>query len=175
MDEQVKHPWIARFSVGIMMLILAFIGVIVTDVVSTGGWDYWKWTVPIYAIMALWLSWYERRKKETVSPITLWHEALHWVGLFGAFALLEVYVHMGLLSRFLASLVALTTLSLTVFTIGIYVEWSFILIGIVLGLFALIVAAFVKFLYVFTIPALVLSAVGLWFVLWHKQKKSEKL
>lgn len=174
MEEEPKHPWWARLTVGIVMLILAFIGVIVTDVVSTGGWNYWKWIVPIYAILALWLSWYERRKKETVSPITLWHELLHWIALFGAVIILEVYVRMGFLSRFLASLVALTTLSLTVFTLGIYVEWTFMVIGIALALFALVVALFIKFIYVFTIPLLILAVVVLWALHHHFHKKSQK-
>ena len=68
-----KHPWGARLSVGVAMLILAFLGIILTDLRTEGGWGYWKWTVPIYALMALWLSWYERRTKEALSPITLMH------------------------------------------------------------------------------------------------------
>ena len=75
---QPAHPWKARLSVGIIMLALAFLGMIVTDVRTVGGWDYWKWMVPVYAILALWLSWYVKRKQQTVSPITIWHEVLHW-------------------------------------------------------------------------------------------------
>ncbi len=166
-----KHPWMARLIVAIIMLVLAFTGIILTDLRAAGGWEYWKWIVPINAVLALWLSWYERRKKETLSPITIWHEVLHWLGLFGVIVLLEVYVHMGLLSRFLASLIALTFLSLTVFTIGIYVEWSFILIGIILAIFAFVVAIAIKFLYAFTIPALLIGIALTAFLLWHTHKK----
>jgi len=155
------------------MLVLAFLGVVATDMTSD-GWEYWKWMIPVFALMTLWLSWYERRKQEAIRPITLWRELLHWVGLFGAIVLVETYVQVGLLSRFLASLVALTMLSLTVFTIGIYVEWFFIVIGIVLGFFALIIATSIEFLYAFTIPALVLGIAVLWFLHWrgrhHKQR-----
>ena len=174
MEKEPKHPWWARLTVSIVMLILAFIGVIVTDVISTGGWNYWKWIVPVYAILALWLSWYERRKKETVSPVTIWHELLHWVALFGAVIIFEVYVQMGFLSRFLASIIALTTLALTVFTLGIYIEWSFMVIGIALALFALIVALFIKFIYVFTIPLLIVAVVILWALHHHIHKRSQK-
>ena len=174
MEKEPKHPWWARVTVCIIMLVLAFIGVIVTDIVSTGGWNYWKWIVPIYALLALWLSWYERRKKEAVNPITLWHEFLHWVALFGAVIILEVYVEMGFLSRFLASIVALTTLALTVFTLGIYVEWSFMVIGIALALFALIIALFIKFIYVFTIPLVIAAVVILWALHHYFHKRSQK-
>ncbi len=168
-----KHPWAARLTVGIAMLVLAFLGIVLTDLRTTGGWEYWKWTVPIYAIMALWLSWYERRTKDTVSPITIWHEVLHWFAFFSVIVLIEVYVHMGLLSRSLASLFALTLLSLTIFTIGIYVETTFILIGLVLGIFAAVVAIAIKFLYAFTIPALILGIVAISYMIWHSHQKTK--
>lgn len=166
-----KHPWIARLTVGIIMLVLAFLGIVLTDLRTSGGWEYWKWTVPIYAVLALWLSWYIRRTKDTVSPIALWHEMLHWLGLFAAIVLVEVYIHVGLLNRSLASLFALTLLSLTVFTIGIYIETTFILIGIVLGIFAAVVAIAIKFLYAFTIPALILGIIAIGITIWHSHKK----
>lgn len=169
-----KHPWWARLCVAVLMLLLAFTGIIVTDLESSGGWAYWKWIIPINAALALWLSWYERRQKETISPITLGHEALHWLGLFGVIVLLEVYVEMGLLGRFLASLIALTVLSFTIFTIGIYVEWAFILTGLILAIFALVVALAVKFLYAITIPAIILGIGALAYFLYRAKKTSSK-
>ncbi len=167
-----KHPWAARFGVGIAMLAIAFLGIVLTDLRQTGSWEYWKWTVPLYAIMALWLSWYERRTKDTVSPITLWHEVLHWLAFFAAIVLIEIYVHMGLLNRSLASLFALTLLSLTIFTIGIYVETTFIFIGIVLGVFAAVVAVAIKFLYAFTIPALIIGIGAIAYVIWRSHRSN---
>ena len=93
-NKKTKHPWAARLGVATSMLALAFLGVILTDIKSSGGWEYWKWTVPIYALLAIWLSWYIRRTKETVSPITLGHELLHWAGLLAAVYLVSVYVNM---------------------------------------------------------------------------------
>lgn len=166
-----KYPWWARLFVGVTMLLLAFIGIIVTDLRISGGWEYWKWTVPIYAALALWLSWYERRTQETLSPITLWHELLHWLGLFGAIVLIEVYVQMGLLSRSVASLVALVLLALTIFAAGVYIESTFLLIGIILGIFAAIVAIAIKFLYAFTIPVLIIGIIAMVFMIWNSNRK----
>ncbi len=167
---QPKHPWGARLAVGTVMLLLAFFGIIVTNIATTGGWAYWRAIVPVYAAMALWLSWYERRTHDTIRPITLWHELLHWVGLFFAIFLVEIYLHSGLLSRSMASLFALTMLSLTVFTIGVYLETTFILIGIILGLFAAIVAVAIKYLYAFTIPALLIGIAAISYVIWQRKR-----
>lgn len=169
-----KHPWGARLAVGTLMLFLAFLGIVVTNLLSSGGWEYWKWIIPVYALLSLWLSWYERRKKETLSPVTLWHEALHWAGLFGAIILVEIFIQMGLMNRNLASLIALTFLSFTVFTIGIYIESTFLLVGIVLGFFAATVAIAIKYLYAFTIPALLIG-IGIIVLMIWKSNKKEKL
>jgi hypothetical protein len=166
-----KHSWWARLFVAAAMLILAFIGIVATDLIQTGGWEYWKWCIPIFALMALWLSWHERRSKTTGGPITLWHELLHWLGLFAVILLIEIYVEMGLMSRSVASLTALTVLSQTIFTIGIYLESTFILVGIILGIFAAVVAVAIKFLYAFTIPILILGIGILGIMIFRSRKQ----
>lgn len=167
-----KHVWKARLGVGLTMLLLAFLGMIVTDVRTTGGWDYWKWMVPIYAILALWLSWYVKRQMQTLSPITVWHELLHWAGLMISVSMMSFYVHIGTISRFVAGLFDLTLISLAVFLAGIYIESTFILTGIILGIFAVIMAYFIQYLFAFTIP-LVIGAVIIFGVMaWLSRKKT---
>lgn len=169
-----QHHWKVRLIVALIMLVLAFIGIIFANVFSTGAWGYWKTIIPIYAVIALWLSWYMRKDPTVIRPITIWHEVLHWVGLFGAILLVELYVESGLLSRTLASLFALTLLALTVFTIGVYVESTFILIGIILALFAAIVAVAIEYLYAFTIPALLIGIGVIAYMIWYSHQKSAK-
>ena len=57
-----KHPWKSRFIVSIILLVLAFLGLIITDVTKDGGWIYWRIITPIFAIVSLWLSWYLRKR-----------------------------------------------------------------------------------------------------------------
>ncbi len=153
------HPWKARLGVGLVMLILAFIGIVITDVYATGGWDYWRWVIPIYAVLALWLSWYVKRQTQTISPITLGHELLHWIGVILAVFLVTLYVDLGTVSRFAAGIFNLTILALGVFLAGIYIERTFLLIGTVLGVFAGLSAFIVQYLYAFLVPILIASAI----------------
>lgn len=171
-----KHPWKARLGVGLAMLVLAFLGMIVTDVQREGGWEYWKWIVPVYAILALWLSWYVKRQKQTVSPITIWHELLHWFGVIGAIFLISYLVHLGTLSRFIAGIVQLVLLSLGVFLAGIYIEPIFILIGLILGVFAAFTAVLVQYMYTIIIPIFIGGAIVLALSVWisHKRFQAEK-
>lgn len=170
---QPKHPWWARLTVSTIMLILAFFGILLTDIRASGGWEYWKWTIPVYALLGLWLSWYTRRTKDTISPITLGHELLHWLGLFASIFLVSVYVEMGILSRSLAGLVALTLLALTIFIAGVYIETTFLLVGLILGVFASLVAITVKYLYAFSIPVLLIGVGTILFMVWRSKPKIE--
>jgi hypothetical protein len=166
-----KHPWQARLGIAIIMLVLAFLGMVTTDVHSTGGWDYWRWVVPVYAVMALWLSWYVKRKTKTISPITLWHELLHWIGLILAVFLVSCFVNLGTVSRFNAGLFDLTLLSLGVFLAGVYIETTFLFIGIVLGIFAFLSAFVAQYLYAFLIPILVAGLLIIGVTIWFSHRK----
>ena len=115
MEPEIKHPWRARLVVGIIMLFLAFLGMVVTDIAKSGGWDYWKWMVIVYALLALWLSWYVRRQKVVISSVTLGHELLHWTGVVATVFMVSYFVHLGTISRFIAGIFDLTIISLGVF------------------------------------------------------------
>lgn len=172
--KEIKHPWKARLGVGVVMLLLAFLGMVVTDVRSKGGWDYWKWVVPIYAILALWLSWYMRRQRQTISPITLGHEVLHWLGVIAAVFAVSFFVHLGIIGRFIAGIFDLTLLGLGVFIAGIYIESTFLFIGIVLGLLACLSAMVVQYLYAILIPLMIGGVAILGIMTWLSHQKAKK-
>jgi len=74
---------------------------------------------------------------------------------------------MGVLGRFEAGLVIVVILALTTFIAGIYVDPSYIIVGVALGLFAAAGAFAQEYLYYFMIPVLVLLAGAL---LWLTYK-----
>lgn len=170
MDTSEKHPFKARLIVGIIMLIFAFLGVIVTDVWKDGSLNYWRVMSPVFAILSLWLSWYVRKHRKSLSSTTIWHEAAQWIGLIGAVYLVSAFVHIGLVSRFQASLQVLVMLALTVFVNGIYTEHSFIIIGLLLGLLAAVIALVNQYLFVIMVP-LILIGIGVVFWLIHRARK----
>lgn len=168
--------WKARFAVGIVMLILAFFGMVITDVYKGGSWDYWKWVVPVYALLALWLSVYIKKQKETYSPTTLWHEALHWTGLIGTIFLTSYFSEVGIMGRFEIGIIHLVLVSLAVFLAGIYIESIFLLVGLLLGGFAFVTAVFVEYIYAIALPILVGSAfvLAIWVWISHKRAHQSK-
>jgi hypothetical protein len=167
-----RHPWEARLIICAIMLILSFIGIVYTDVTVNGGWEYWKWIVPIYAALALWLSWYLKHKEQQISMVTIWHELLHWAALIASTFLLYDLLQMGLVSRFSAGIIVLNLISLAVFLAGIYIEPTFLFIGTVLAIFSWLVALTVEYLYAFALLTMLLGAAGASIIIWIKHKKT---
>ena len=165
-----NHPWKARVFVGLAMLALSFIGLVVTDIKSSGGWDYWLWVVPVYALLALWLSWYLRKKELSFSLVSIWHEMCHWAILGASVILVSVFVNQGIVGRISAGLFVLTLLSQAVFLAGLYIDTTFLGIGLVLGIFAWLVSTSAEYLYAISIPLLFIAAGTLVFFIWRAHK-----
>ncbi len=171
MVEHHKHPWKARFIIAMIMLILSFIGLIYSQVSKDGSWNYWRFMAPIFAILCLFLSWYLRRKKHSFTLVKAYHEILHWVGLLVAVYLVSYFVNIGILGRFEASLQVITLLALTTFLAGVYIEFTFIPLGLLLGAFAASAAFVSVYLYAIMVPLTIVVAGVLFFLSKRKHKK----
>jgi hypothetical protein len=161
------------FVIGCVMLLLGFIGMVLTDVRKDGAWSYWVYIVFLYAALSLAYNLYSKGKEGKAHLYTFWHELWHWVGLFLCVSLICFMVKIGIISRFLASLEILVLLGLTTYLIGVYFDKIFIPIGIVLGLFAASIALFDQYLYLISIPLL---AIGIGILIWivHQSHKTLK-
>ncbi len=166
-----SHPWEARFIVGLLILILGFIGLVVTDIKEDGGWNYWRTMVFVNAALCLWLSWYIRHKKGLFKISFFWKEVAHWIGLLLAVYLISVFVNMGIMGRFIASLQVLTLLSLTTFLAGLYTEPFLMVVGVVLGIFCAGVAFVDEYLYSIMLPVTLGAAFLLFWVVRRKRRR----
>lgn len=172
-DEEIvihkhHHHWKMRLFIAIIMLGLSFIGLIVSDLRANGAWNYWRVMVPVFAVLCLFLSWYLRHKQKIMTVTTIWHELVQWFGLALGVYLISVFVNSGLIGRFEAGLVVLTMLALNTFITGIYVESTFFVIGILLGLFAAAAALLAAYIYTIMLPVTIGVAVLL---IWLARKR----
>lgn len=163
-----KHPALkVRLFVGLIMLLLAFIGVIINNENKQLGWNYWRWMAVIYALLSLGLSWHLKKVGWKKELTTISQEMLHWAGLIVFIGLVSFVVHIGFQDRFTAGIEVLFLLGLTTYLAGIYTEVSFIPIGLLLGLFAASLAFFSQYLYVILIP---LTILGILILLWEAKR-----
>lgn len=167
-----KHPWRARFITGLIMILLSLVGLIISTLRKDGGWTYWRIMVPLFALLCLWLSWYLRRREESLSFVEIGHEVLHWIGLLLAVFLISTFVRLGIAGRFQASLMILTLLAFALFTAGIYIEATFMVIGILLAFFAAGAGIIAEYLYTVMIPLTLVAILGLYILVRKKTKPS---
>lgn len=172
-QTQTKSRWKVRLGVSIVLLVLSFVGIIVTDFFPRLSLTYWSFMIPIFALLCLWLSWVDYHDKRRFSGITLWHEFLHWIATLATVYIVAVFVHNGLVSNITAGLFVLMLLALSIFLAGIYIDLTFLIIGALLGLFALATVLFLKYLLIITIP-LSIFALILLFYFYFRSNKSNK-
>lgn len=159
--------WKLRFTVGVIMLCLAFIGMLFSSLRADGGWVYWRIMTPVYALLCIGLSLGVRRKKTSATfSITIWHEVFHWLGFLVTVYLVTLLVPV-FLTTFLGGLVILLLLALATFLAGIYSEPTFIVIGIAMGL----LVAGVSIIGYVLLPIIVVS-VGIMFWLSRRRTKT---
>lgn len=171
LDQTVHKHWRARLVVCGTMLVLAIIGIIIMNVHSQTYWVYSQVMALLYALLSLWLYWYlHRGQSREQLRTTFWHQLLHWFALLMSIYLIAVFVHTGILAANQAGLVTLTLLALTIFTAGLYVDISFVVIGVMLGIFAIAAALIETYLSVFMIPVVLIVA-GVIYFITHRQKR----
>jgi len=153
MQEQTSsHPWRIRSMIGLLMLILSFIGLIITDSMKEGAWLYWRAISPVYAILSISLGWYLRSKNSIKLRTEIWQDVLHWLGLIFSVYIVSTFVNIGLVGQFEAGLTVLVLLAVTTFLAGIYHDIIFMIVGVILGIFSIGAALLNKYLYTIMLP-----------------------
>lgn len=167
----IANRWKVRIVVDIIMLVLAFIGLFIADTSPKSNWLYWRIVAPIYAILCIWLGWYMRRNLK-LSRRHILQDILLWVGLLVAFYLVSLLVSRGILGNLEAGLVALILLSLTTYIAGIFIESTFLLIGLSMAIFVVAAVFFQTQLSLIMLPVFVLIIVILVILVrWGRSKK----
>lgn len=166
-----KNVWRIRFIVGFLMLTIAFVGMVFTNISSQGGWIYWRTMTPIYALLCIGLSLYLRHMKLSDTLVTVWHEIWHWFGLLLAVFVLSKLVDMGFMNHLQAGVQVLLLLALATFLAGVYIDSTFIITGILLGLMIWMVGFLNLYLYAFALLGIIVFALVFYVV--TKLKKTE--
>jgi hypothetical protein len=152
--------WKVRITIDIIMLVLAFVGLFISDTHPKGNWLYWRIVAPIFAVLCIWLGWYMRRNLKLVRRHIM-HDILLWIGLLVAFYLVSLLVDRGIMGSLEAGFVALILLSLTTYIAGIFIESTFMLIGLSMAVFVVAAVFFETQLSLIMLPVFILALVVL--------------
>lgn len=143
----------------IVLILLAIIGIGITDFSPADGHRYWFAMVPVFAGACLMLEWSRARGKGQKWTTILRSQLLLWLGALLAVRLVYLLLHTGRLDNENTGLIILLVLALTTFFAGIHLGWRLFIVGIFLGV-ALIGAAYMEeFVWIFLIIAIVVIAI----------------
>jgi membrane protein implicated in regulation of membrane protease activity len=158
----------------LFLLGLAFLGLIITNIRPQDAWKYWRVLSISFGLVALALSWHLRSKGHHIYKSTIWHEIFHWGAVVGTVYAVSIFVDIGLMSGFLAGIVMVLILGLATFIAGIYIENTFLLVGLVLGAFSVVIAMFSEYLYAILLPVIVVAVgISFWLSYRKRHKKAE--
>jgi hypothetical protein len=168
-DEAVgKRTDSRRFIVFCVLLVLALIGMAVTQASKDSAWEAWMVLVAIYGTVSTWQTGQRLRLQgKPVRPIIL-KQVLHWGALLVAMQVLMFLEQTDIMDRDSAADASLLMLALACFLAGVHFEWMFLVIGVVLALMVVVVAKTEQFEMWLIMIGITLAAAGLFFWRWKK-------
>lgn len=156
-----------RLIVGMTMLGLSVVGLGVTNFFKAHAWGYWLVMVPVFGILCLVSRWMLHPEEGRPSWSRIGLAALHWVGLLVAIYLVLVFVDMGFLSAENAAPMVLMMLALTTYLAGLHIDWTFVLVGACLAVFAYVTVWAEEYLFVLLLPVAIVAAIMVY--VWRKR------
>lgn len=157
-------------AVFILLIVLSISGIAITDFSPHDGYGYWLLMVPVFACLAIFVSWLQSKNSDQEFADIVKAQSVHWVltlVVIGAAFLLN---KSGQLTEISASLVILLILALSTMLDGSRIGWQFSLLGLFLAACAIIVAYVERFILASVgLGLLLIILSALWRYWLHKQ------
>jgi hypothetical protein len=164
MSESVAQPSpVRRFLPEIILILLVLLsggGVIVSDYAPESGYRYWVWMTPVFGLVSIVAAWSRAQRLGLPVGNIVPQQAVHWLGVLGAVAIIYVLQAYGRLTNEGAGSAVLIVLALAAFLAGVYTDWRLSVLGIILGL-AVVAFAWVESAALIIVPVLLVAVVAL--------------
>lgn len=152
----------------IFMLVLALIGAGISQALDSGGSRYWLALVVIYAAISITRAWLSaKRKVEPVWPM-IRAEVLHWAGALVAINIVLFFESSGITDRGPAAVFSLLVLALSCYLAGVHFDWSFMLLGGILAIIAVLLGYADQLSFFFVAIPVIVATLAIWIV--YKRK-----
>ncbi len=156
--ERWKHVLELEEIILLAAVVLAVIGIAITEVSPVRSYHYWLGMIVVFAMVALALGWLKARREGHDLKQLLGVQLLHWVATWVAVLALFLILDAGRLNYDNVGLVTLTVLALSTVLEGIRVDWRFSMVGLLLGATAVTVAYVEASIWLLIVLAALISA-----------------
>lgn len=135
-----NRNWVMATIASVAMVFLALFGVGLSTADSHNAPTYWLALVPVFGLLSIATAWSKASHSgQSHRPMVL-KQVLHWAGVAGAISLDYILRRTGEESGLAVGLNALLLLAVGCYLAGVYFEWRFILVGLLLTAALVIVA-----------------------------------
>ena len=155
----------------IVLIILSVSGVSLTNFSSTDGWWYWMAMIFVFAIAAMVTGAIEAKKGTHFVKHLLATQTIHWLGAMATMVAAFSFLHAEVMDEQATGLVILLILALATFLDGMRIGWRFSMIGVFLGMTAVIIAYIKDFLLIIVGLAIVIIGITIY---WGKNKRMKQ-
>lgn len=157
----------------VLLLILSLVGIGIMDFSPADGYFYWLILVFVFCLFAMIIGWLQSKHRSDDVWIILREQSIHWATSLlvvgGAF----IIHHSGRIAEEDAGLIILLILSLSTMLDGLRVGWRFSLVGLFLGVAAVVSVYTAHFLWVeLGIAILIVTATVFWELRMEKKAQS---
>jgi hypothetical protein len=171
--ETWKHLFELEEVVLLTSVVLAVIGIGITELSPVRSYQYWLGMIVAFAIVSLALGWLKARRTGRDVKRLLGVQLLHWVATWAAVFALFLILDAGRLNYDNIGLVILIVLALSTVLEGLRVDWRFSLVGLLLGATAVTVAYVEASIWLlFVLAALIVVAIVLYAHLRRRTARS---
>jgi ABC-type multidrug transport system fused ATPase/permease subunit len=161
-----------RLGIYIFMVVWAVGGLAYTDGYPTRSVSFWQLTTVLFAVIAI--VHVIRSEAHDRTKLAL-KQLAHWGAFLAAMALLHSHFVTDLVTGDPLGIVTMILLALAVFIDGVYVNWRFCVVGVVLGAGVLVVAWLDDWALGIFLVLLVVLALAALYLMRHFSAKPEPL
>lgn len=162
-----KNKHLVEEIVLFIILILSLIGIAITDISPLESHRYWSLLIFLFAFASIALGWSsEGFNGKTVKELIV-RQSIHWVATLFAVSGIYILLHTGRLTYESTGLVIEIILGLSLFLDGLNLGWRYSLVGILVGITAIIAAYVEEFIWIVYIAALGLAVIAHY---WQKHR-----
>lgn len=153
----------------IFLLLLSLLGIGITHFSPADGYWYWIIMIIVFAIFAIAIGWLQSKQNEISFKNLLYEQAFHWGSCMLVVGAMFTLLHSDHLTSHNTGLIILLILSLATFLDGQRVGWRFSLVGLFLGISAILVSHFKHFMWMeAALVILIVYGTVMWESRWHK-------
>ena len=173
-ENNTKRHFYTEEVILILLLVLSLVGIGITEYSLVDGYGYWMSMVFVFALLAITIAWLQSKHHIIDFKKILYEQSLHWfislLFMEGVFSLQKTE-H---LTQETAGLVIMMILAQSTILDGLRVGWRFGLVGIFLGISAIIAANTDHFFWIEMIIALLIVAVTIIIEVWQRKKARKR-